>query len=159
MMVAADRRAHLRVIVTATNVRGFSPATSAQVGPVVAPAPAWAKPLLVSVLAPSGHGARIPVLLAADGYAAVLVAPKSGRLTIAWYQTSQLGAKNATPVLLARVTASFGAHGTTNIMVRLTAKGRQLLRSHARLELTATGTLTIPGFATVTAAKHFRVRR
>lgn len=85
-----------------------------------------------------------------QGWSDRLVLPAQGRA---------LASRTAKPVLVAAGKGTFAAAGTHSITVKLTAKGRQLLKKARRITPTAKGTFTTPGTPAITAAKSFAPTR
>ncbi len=115
---------------------------------------------LIAVLRPHGKAAKLGAITKAGGYIVAFAAPTSGIITIAWYEVPK-GAhiSSAKPILVATGTAKVGAIGTVKVHVRLTAKGRQLLRHARNQKLTAKATFTPTGKTGFTAIGTFTLRR
>ncbi len=115
---------------------------------------------LIAALAPHGKAAKLGAITKTGGYIAAFAAPISGTVTIAWYEVPK-GAhvSSAKPVLVAIGTANVGAAANVKVHIRLTAKGRQLLRHARSQKLTATGTFTPTGKTESTATGTFTLRR
>lgn len=113
-------------------------------------------------LVPSGKAARIGALLKHRGYARTVRALEAGKLAIGWYELprgARLARRRPKPLLVASGTATFTAAGSERITIRLTARGRRLLRHVHRLSLVAKGDFTPAGTPKVTVLKRFTVRR
>ncbi len=118
--------------------------------------------LLYRQLLPSGHAARIGVLLRHGGYSVSFIAPTAGRVVISWYLVPT-GARLAThgpkPALLATGGGRFATLGAAKLTLELTGKGKQLLTAANHLQLTATGSFTPTGRSAVTASRMFTLDR
>ncbi len=110
---------------------------------------------LLAVLRPRGKAAKLGAITKAGGYIAVFAAPTPGTVTIAWYEVPK-GAhvSSAKPVLVATTTAKVGAIANVKVHVRLTAKGRRLLRHARSQKLTARATFTPTGETRVHCHRH-----
>jgi hypothetical protein len=126
----------------------------------IAPSPEEIRALLRGLLLPRGRSAKIGALLRHGGYTLWFHAPSAGQLVIAWYLVPR-GARLAAakPVLVAIARVSFGHAGAARATVRLTPKGRSLLRHSKRLKLTARGVLTPTGGLPIAATESFTLSR
>ena len=125
--------------------------------------PAQITALLAQQLMPSGKAAKIATLLKNGGLTMSFKALEAGTLVVGWYEVPP-GAKlakhvKAKPVLVASGQMTFLAAGTGKIKIRLTAAGKRLLKHAKRLKLTAKGTFTPNGRATVSTVRAFALRR
>ena len=158
----ADQGAKLRVVVTASNSAGAAAASSTQVGPVAAsaPSPAAIKSLLAKILVPSGKLARISALLKHGSYTVSFRAPGRGALSVSWFFVPK-GAHlaeaktKAKATLVANGKTSSRSAGTVKLTVKLTAKGRSLLKRAHRVKLTSEGVYTPSGARAVSITKSF----
>jgi len=178
-LTAADVGHAIRVRERASNEGGegefvYSTPTAAVMAAPPPPSPAVAvlgtttavtsaaqvRALLISILVPTGRAARIRTLLKRDGYTISFSAFSAGDLRISWYLVPK-GARLATrrPTLVAIGRASFTKAGATKIEIKLTGRGRLLLRHANRLRLTARGSLTPSGQGAVSAIKSFTLKR
>jgi hypothetical protein len=174
IVAAADVGAQVRVVVTATNPAGNAAADSSQVGPVQAavvgpPPPVQTTPPTASVLrasllkalAPTGQGARIATLRKQGGYSFAFTALTAGRVKISWYFVPRgahvAKAKPAT-VLVATGSASFAKAGTRTLKIKLTSKGKRLLKHAKHLKLTAKGTFVPTGKSGIVALATFTLK-
>jgi hypothetical protein len=148
--------------VTASNHAG----ADAQASPafkVTGPSDAQIKAGLLAQLRPKGRAAKIAALLK-HGYRLAFHALTGGKLTIDWYflprgaHLSKLKAKPR-PVLVATGKVTITKAGTTKLRIRLTHAGKKLLKRSKRVALTAQGKFARTGFATITAAKRFTLKR
>lgn len=161
-LTVADLGAHVRVVVAASNSAGSGVAASGQVGPVLAapPTAAQIKALLLKQIAPKGKAARIGAILKAGGYSLSFKALTAGKARVAWYLVpagAHLAA--AKPVLVASGRVTFAAAGTRKLKIKLTTKGKRLLKHAKRLKLTGKGTFTPTGTPVVSAKKRFTLKR
>ena len=158
----ADQGAKLRVVVTASNSAGAAAASSPQVGPVAAsaPSPAAIKSLLAKILVPSGKLARISALLKHGSYTVSFRAPGRGALSVSWFfvpkgaHLAKAKAKAKATLVASGKTSSHSA-GTVKLTVKLTAKGRSLLKHAHRVKLTSKGVYTPSGARGVSTTKSF----
>jgi hypothetical protein len=143
-----------------SNITSSPPGAGALGETSFAPSPAELEALLRSLLLPKGKNAMIGALLQHGSYALSFHAPAAGQLVIAWYLVPR-GAHVAAakPVLAALGRASFAQTGLARATVRLTAKGRSLLKHAKRLKLTARGVLTPTGGVAARATESFTLRR
>lgn len=181
-LTTADVGDSVRVLVTGSNIEGSAEAASSEVGPIVAatsttgtggsgggttgtggaggPTIAQVKAALLAGLAVSGRTATIARLLRNGGYASVFNAPSAGRLIIHWYYVPK-GAHLATvqrPELVASANVSLRQAGKTKLKIRLTTKGRHMLKHAAKhLRLTAKGSFTPAGDTTTSTTKAITV--
>jgi len=116
---------------------------------------------LAKALDPSGRSARLRALLRAGGMWVFFSAPTAGHLVISWYQLSKRAhaAAKAQPLLIARGKVAFAAPATKRVFVRLTSEGKRLLRSATRISLTARGSFTPTGAATLVIVKSIVLKR
>jgi hypothetical protein len=120
----------VRVVVTASNSVGSTPAASREVGPI-APSAAQIKASLLRQITPHGKAAKIGALLKKHGYVLSFTALSGGTAEIDWYYVpdgTQLASGRPTPVLLAVGKATFSAAATVKITIKLTANGTRLLQ-------------------------------
>jgi hypothetical protein len=89
---------------------------------------------------------------------------EAGTLEVGWYELPR-GAKLARrpkprPVLVASGRLGFSAAGSATMTIRLSARGKRLLRhARRRLALSAKGTFTPTGQPAVVGFKRFTLRR
>lgn len=121
------------------------------------PTAAQIKAVLYRKLLPSGHAARIGVLLRRGGYSFSFTAPTAGRVVLSWYLVATRAARRA---LIASVTSRrFARPGNVMITVRLTRKGKQLLSNATHLMVIAKGRLIPTGKSGITAFRTFTLSR
>jgi len=171
--------------VTVQPVPAPGPPTSSPPGPVIAPTTPPTTPpgpktptriplgrsrfgvraALDAVLAPSGARARISRLLEHSGYALKFNAPSAGKLVIDWYHVPGGAhglAKASTPprqLLVAAASVATKAAGPRQVKIKLTARGRSLLRHAKRERLTVTASFTPTGQSTTTSSKVITLKR
>jgi hypothetical protein len=83
--------------------------------------------LIAKRLVPRGHAASLRALLARGALVQPFAAPVAGHVSIAWYYTPS-GKRNARPVRVAAGHATFSRPGSGNVVLRLSAPGRHVLR-------------------------------
>ena len=162
----ADIGFKLRVVVTGANATNSVPGMSAIVGPVLVSRALHRRiqSALRHVLTPGGRNARIAALLRHRSYTFRFTAPLAGRLVIDWYYRPRPRAHHRRPrpvlVAVARVTVSHG--GRRRARLKLTAKGRALLRHARKVQLQAQATFTVTGgvrSTRVSASRRITVKR
>ena len=130
------------------------------------PSPAAVNKGLAAVLAPSGPAANIAAILKTGSYPATFNAPGPGTAQIAWYQATP-GARVAQarpkkPALVAKGAKTFTKAGKAKIKIKLTAKGKALLKkvkAGHKLKITAEGSFTPKGGKKTTKQKSFTLKR
>jgi len=87
-------------------------------------------------------------------------APESGRIAVAWYRVPK-GAHvaKAKPLLIAAGSAHAPGARTVAVRMKVTRKGRALLRRARRIKLTAKATFTPSGGQAVSVIGHFKLAR
>ena len=162
----ADQGALILVIVTAHNAAGAVQAISSMVGPVTAAVPPGPtigeiKGALLAILGAHGKNASIKSLLKHGGYSVAFTAPSAGALVISWYEVPKGAslAKSKKPLLVASAHATFQNAGRATVKIKLTGKGRALLKHSKRLKLTAKSSFTPSGASSTTATKSFSIKR
>jgi len=117
-----------------------------------------------------GSGARIASLRKRRSYTYGFTALTAGALAIDWYYLppgARLAANGkpahsatgATPVLFASARVSFPTAGTRRVTLKLTTKGRRLLRHRRSLPITAAGSFAPRNGNAVTATQRFALAR
>jgi beta-galactosidase len=118
---------------------------------------------LAGVLSPVGAQARISRLLENSGYTFEFDAPSSGRLVIDWYYVPKGAhvARKIRPkkVLVAATGIAIPEAGHSEVKIRLTARGRSLLRHAQHERLTARAGFTPTGQSTTTSSKVINLKR
>jgi hypothetical protein len=125
--------------------------------PLVAP-----QASLLRLLTPTGRTAKIEVLLSRGGYSFLFGAPGAGRLVVSWYflpRGAHISRTAAKPVLVGSAAITFAHAGRSTVKVRLTTRGRQLLRHARRLAITAKGIFTPTKGASIRALRTFTLSR
>ncbi len=114
---------------------------------------------------PAGAKARIARILKAGGYGFTYAAPSGGSLVFGWYYRPAKARqakshKRPGRTLVATVTATIGAPGTSAVTIKLTRAGRKLFAKSRHLKLTVDGAFTPAGAATATSiTSSFALRR
>ncbi len=165
-LTSADQGALILVVVTAHNPAGSVQAISSMVGPVTAAAPlgptsAETRAALLAILGAHGKNAGIKSLLKHGGYSVTFAAPSAGSLVISWYEVPKGArlAKSKKPVLVASAHATFQNAGKATVKIKLTGKGRSLLKHSKHLKLTAKSSFTPSGGSSTSATKSFSIKR
>jgi hypothetical protein len=162
-LLPADAGAKLLVLVTATNSGGSAQTSSNELGPVM-PNTAQILAALSAVLSPRGKNASIEALLRNGGFTLTFAAPGSGTLTITWFYVPQ-GAhvskakKKPNPVPIASGRLSFSKAGTSTVKIRLTGKGKQLLKHAKSLRVTSKATFAPTSGNSGTRQTTFKLKR
>jgi hypothetical protein len=123
-------------------------------------------PLGPSALNPSGPAAKIAAILKAGAYPALVAAPGAGKAQIVWSYIPGGGkaarAAKSKSVLVASGAKRFTKKGKGTLKVKLTARGKALLRKVGKghtLKLTATGSFTRKGGKKTSSTKVFSLKR
>jgi hypothetical protein len=157
-LVSADQGASVGVTVTASNAAGSAVASSAEVGPI-GPSAAAIRTLLSKILAPKGKPAKLSAIRKRGGYSLTFTASSAGKLTVSWYAFRKGAHLAATkPQLVASGKASFSKPGKVTLLVKLSAKGKLLLKHSHKLKLTAKGSYTPTGGSAISAIKSFTLK-
>lgn len=115
---------------------------------------------LYKMLFPSGKAAKLATLLKKGSWRVSYRAASAGTLTIAWYHVTSgafLGPKGN--LLVARGTVEYGQTGTKTLIVKLTKKGSQLLKTQKGIKLVGDATFAREAKPTVTALKWVVLKR
>jgi beta-galactosidase len=140
--------------------RAITPATGPPAPPASPPAHASAvsthqiRAALAAILRPHGPRGRIGQLLRHSGYTVRFDAPEPGRLVIAWYHT-----RARHRLLVAHAALTLHRAGPVTVTIRLTFRGRSLLRHAHHLRLTAKARFTPVAGKTVRAARPITIAR
>lgn len=157
-LTAADLGKPIRAQETASNAGGDSAAASSAATGVVGPTTSQITPRL----APRGKGARILTLLKKGHYTLSFKTFGPGRLLIGWYYVPK-GAKLArakiSAIPIAGGKTTFSKASTIKLKIKLTPKGKRLLKHAKRLTLTVRGTYTPTGSPAIIATKTFTLKR
>ena len=155
-LTADDAGASMRVVVTASNAAGSALANSAQTAAVRAAGAnaALVGRALLAVLVPAGKKARIRALLRLKGFRFAFTAPSAGQLSIRW-----LTRGTSKPLLVASATVHVTKAGTKTVRIKLTPKGRRLLKRSRRLKLTAKAAFTPTGGSKTSRSAAFILKR
>ncbi len=133
--------------------------------PATPPSPSRAKvkAALAAVLSPRGAQARIAKLLHNAGYTFTFDAPSTGKLVIDWYDVTKRArtADHRKPrkVLVALASESIKKAGPVKVKVKLTPRGRSLLKHAKRQRLTVQARFTPMGESTTTTSKVITLKR
>jgi hypothetical protein len=146
---------------------GTTPISSPAPGPVVTPAPSPSptpapapgplptpKPsgrALVITLGPSGRRATIAAVLRAGGFRTRFAATGAGRLAITWSTTARR------PLVVASATITYKKASAQTFTIRLTSKGKALLRKAKHITLSAKATFTPRGAKASATTRRFRL--
>jgi hypothetical protein len=117
--------------------------------------------LLARQLVPSGRTASLAALLKHGGVRMSFALPKAGTLSVQWYLASAklAGKANSRSRLVATGRAVLAANKVAKVEIRLTARGKKLLRHAEKLHLEARGSFSPRGEATVSAHREFALGR
>lgn len=140
----------------ATDTTG-APSVTISYGP--APTVAQIRASLRSQLTPSGSGARIRAILRNHGLSVPLTGLTAGKATVRWYWVAP-GVRQARsrPILAAQGSIAFQKAGTGPLTIRLTEKGRALLKTAKSVKVSVTGTFTPSGGGAISATKTCTLR-
>jgi hypothetical protein len=95
-------------------------------------------------------------LLATDSLTPSFTAPAAGKLTIRWMTKVK---KKTVTIASGTFTYKKASTKATKIKLRLTKAGRSLLKHHKKLKVTSKATFKIAGRRTITATRHFTLKR
>jgi hypothetical protein len=115
---------------------------------------------LAQALAVSGKAARIAAILKAGGFVAPFAAPSAGQAAIAWFLVPK-GARLAAakPVVVAKGAKRISRAGKVKVKIRLSKKGRALLKRSKKVKLVARATFTPRSGAKVTKKRTITLKR
>jgi hypothetical protein len=161
-LVATDRGARIRVVVSASDRAGIGRAASMSTAPA-GQSSASIQLLLARALIATGRAGRPAAIRAAGGYVTVFAAPLPGLLAMQWYYVPKgahlgppvAGKGKPQPVLVAEAAVTVKRAGKVKVKLRLTTDGVQLLRSVSAPRLTGEGTLAVVGRPVVVARTPF----
>ncbi len=123
------------------------------------PTRAQIRAALLRLLTPHGRAARIDMLMRRSDYVLRFTAPSSGKLEIDWYRVLPRSHHRPQRILVASAHVSVKRAGDVTVHVRLTRRGRALLRNARSLRLTADARFTAIGQPTVQVSRPFLLRR
>jgi hypothetical protein len=112
---------------------------------------------LNSHLTPAAKGAKRTALLKTGGFTFAFVATSPGTLAISWFEVPK-GARlaaHAQPVLVATASARFTTASTRKVTIKLTSKGKRLLKHNRQLKLVAEATFTPPSASAIVVTRPF----
>ncbi len=116
--------------------------------------------VLLAQLVFRGRAAKLGAILK-HGYNFKFTAPSAGTLSIGGYLVPVGAHLSSTPkpILLARGAHSFTAYGPATVTLRLTAKGKRVLKHATHLALTIKGVFTQAGGQPVSTVHTFSLSR
>lgn len=102
------------------------------------------------------EGVHLKSVLKAGGYKFAFIAPTAGTFEVQWYLIAK-GAHGARSkhLVVAQLTTSYTGSKNSTLKIKLTNKGRQILKGKKRLSLRAMAVFTIPGGKPVTWTGSF----
>jgi sulfate adenylyltransferase subunit 1 (EFTu-like GTPase family) len=112
------------------------------------------KAALRRVLKPTGKKATIKQILNNDGYWFSFRPPSRGTLRIDWRTKVKRGR-----TLIAAARATLHKVKKIRVKVKLTAKGRKLLKHAKHVRITSSATFVSPGGKAMTLTKSFTLKR
>jgi hypothetical protein len=140
------------------------PTTSGALTPALAgamkPTAGQIKAGLLSQLKPTGKAAKIASLKSKKSYSYKFDALSAGALTVNWYFLPK-GAhvsRVSKPVLVASGRSSFSARGAKTLTIKLTGRGKGLLKHASTIKLTAKGVFTPADGTPVAATNSFALK-
>jgi hypothetical protein len=116
------------------------------------------KASLMKLLVPRGPHSRVRSLLAASGYVVRFDALTIGRLSIDWETTVRIAHHKTKSVVVAAAHATFAKATVAKLKLKLTRRGRQILRTAKHLKLRAKASFTEPWRPPVGASRTFKLR-
>jgi hypothetical protein len=123
------------------------------------PTRAQIRAALLRLLTPHGHAARIEALMRSSNYTLRFAAPSTGKLEIDWYRVAARRHHRPQRILVASARVSVKRTGNVTVHVRLTRRGRALLRGARSARLIADARFTAIGQSTVQVSRPFVLRR
>ena len=124
--------------------------TSAQVCPTID-----VNKALAANVVPKGKGARIGALLRRKAFVLKFKTPAAGVARVVW----AIPDPDHGSATIASGKRTFGAAGEANVVVKLTARGRKVLKSKRRLKVRGVATLTTAASDSAFANGSFTLRR
>ena len=112
---------------------------------------------LNSDLLPAGKEAKRTALLKTGRFMFAFASPSPGMLAISWFDVPK-GARlaaHAQPVLVATASARFTTASTRKVTIKLTSKGKRLLKHNRQLKLVAEATFTPPSASAIVVTRPF----
>jgi hypothetical protein len=116
--------------------------------------------VLGTALKPSGKKAKIRAILKAGGYAATLKLPSAGRATVSWYfvpKGANVGDRKS--VVVASGSKAVAGKGKAKLKIKLSRKGRALLKKSKSIKLTALGSFQPKNAQVASTTKVFKLKR
>jgi hypothetical protein len=124
-----------------------------------APTTAQIQAALLGALLPSGKAGRIASVRKHRGYQVTFNAPAPGVVVISWYELPKgVHLASAKPILVATGRMTVTTKGTVKVMLKLTARGKGLLKHGRQIKLTGRGAFTLAGRSPVVVTKAFTLR-
>lgn len=154
-VTAGDVGATLRVTETATNAGGSRTSSSA-VTSVVPPLPVVAPPPVVTAPQPTLEQilqALFAQSFATAGFSPSFTAPVAGKLVVRWFSRTRR------KVLLAKGSRAYTAAGAGKVKMKLTKKGKRILRKGRKVKITLKATFTPAGGKPVSFSRRTTVKR
>lgn len=152
-----------------TQPTSTAPSSSGSPSPPIAKSPtstaaskASVRAALAAILVPTGKRARITEILRMSEYTVRFRAPAGGKLTISWYSLSEHRRARSISrqrVLVASQTAHLHAAGPAEVKIRLSRRGRDLLRHAHHQRLTVEASFTPTNQPTISASRAIDLRR
>jgi hypothetical protein len=122
------------------------------------PGTASVRSALGTALNPTGRSATIGAILKVGGYTASIKAPAPGAAKIVWYFVPKGAHLAAKPVVVASGAKTLTKAGKARLKVKLSRKGRALLKKSKALKLTARGTFKPRGGKSESASNTFKLK-
>ncbi len=154
----------IRVQDKAGNFSTWHAIVPAPAPPPMQPSATQVRAALSKALSPKGRSARIGMLLEHGGYTFSVTAPSGGRLGLSWFAIAKRAhassKKDTVKLLVASAAARFTKAGSRRVKLKLTAKGRSLLKRVRRSQkLSAVATFTPTDGSRTTSTKTITLRR
>ena len=142
---------------------GYDPSSGASrtIGTVSGGSGGSGAAILGSALVPSGAAAKIGAILKAGGYPASVKAPGPGKAKVVWYYVpkgAHVAAKRK-PVVVASGSKKVKKAGKAKLKIKLSSKGKALLKNAKKLKLTAKGSFKPEGAKAGSATNKFELKR
>ncbi len=115
--------------------------------------------LLTGSIAPHDSAARIRAVLRNRGYALAFDAPVAGLLKVTWWLPARPGRSIGRPLIVATGRMRLAGTGHATLALRLTRRGRRILRNARHVKLVARGSFTPSASAPVTASAGLTLQR
>lgn len=122
------------------------------------PAPAVVLASIKRQLPTDLSGLHIKTIVKAGGFSFSFLAPWEGKLELLWYEFAK-EAHGSKRLIIAQSTSTFTGVKKGTIKLKLTAKGRQVLKGKKRMSLKVEALFTIPHQKAVTWYETLVLRR